>query len=161
MINANDLLECVIQPTLKMLAEYNSKVESESAEHILLGTAAVESKMGYHLKQVGGPACGIYQIEPDTHDSIINNFVNYRPELVRVLDKMRAPFGTVYNLSCNLIYATAICRLKYWTSPGEMPHADDIDGMAAYWKTHYNTWRGQGTIQKFIDAYGNYVRGNI
>ena len=45
----------------------------------------------------------------------------------------------------NLAYATAICRVRYARVPGALPAAHDIDGLAAYWKAHYNTALGKGT----------------
>jgi len=50
-----------------VLKEYD--LYSRDAEELLMLTAAVESNLGYYIKQVGGgPALGIFQCEPDTLD---------------------------------------------------------------------------------------------
>ena len=43
-------------------------------------------------------------------------------------------------------YATAVARLIYWRVPRPLPAASDLDGLAAYWKTHYNTAAGEDLI---------------
>ena len=40
--------------------------ESKNANFLSLCTAAIESNCGYYIKQVGGPALGIWQMEPAT-----------------------------------------------------------------------------------------------
>jgi len=47
-------------------------------------------------------------------------------------------------LMVDLRYATAIARLVYWRVPKRLPEADDIEALARYWKTHYNTPLGAG-----------------
>ena len=43
---------------------------------------------------------------------------------------------------------TAICRIHYWRKPGAIPA--EIEGQAAYWKRHYNTPLGRGTVEKYL-----------
>lgn len=57
---------------------------SQAAEDLLLGTAIQESGL-VHVRQVGGPALGYWQMEPATHDDIWASFVQHRPELRRAL----------------------------------------------------------------------------
>ncbi|MEE9541175.1 MAG: hypothetical protein V3V85_06750, partial [Candidatus Thorarchaeota archaeon] len=49
----------------------------EAAVNLLLGTVYQESTINgiTHLKQVGGPALGIYQIEPDTEHDTWENYL--------------------------------------------------------------------------------------
>ena len=49
----------------KVLKEFG--MYSESATNLLLGTAAQESRFGTYIKQINGPACGVFQIEPLTY----------------------------------------------------------------------------------------------
>lgn len=37
-----------------------------------------------------------------------------------------------------------MCRVHYLCFPRPLPTADDIPGLAKYWKDHYNTYRGAG-----------------
>ena len=73
---ASQIRSLVIKPALTKI-----NLWSRSAEELILGTAIVESGLTY-LKQHGdGPALGLWQVEPATHEDLYTNFLNYRPEL--------------------------------------------------------------------------------
>lgn len=61
------------------------------------------------------------------------------------------------NLVGNLYYQCAIARCRYLMTPDPLPAADDIEGLANYWKEHYNSIDGKGTIEKFVKNYEKYV----
>src|SRR5260221_162978 len=48
---------------------------------LLLGTALQESGLTYRVQLGGGPARGLFQMEPNTHDDIWDNFLKYRVPL--------------------------------------------------------------------------------
>lgn len=154
MINVPQFRELVVRPTLEHLDLW-----SEAAENLLIGTAIQESRLEF-LKQVGGgPALGVYQIEPATHRDVWYNFVRFR-EIATVLHQMVGePFGAVRDgdLITNLAYATAIARIIYYRVPTPLPDADDIEGLAAYWKEHYNTPLGAGDPDDFEDNYRRFA----
>jgi hypothetical protein len=63
----------LIQRTLQDLG-----MHSESAVNLLLGTAAQESQFGTYFRQIGGgPALGVFQMEPDTEIDIWDNYLRY------------------------------------------------------------------------------------
>ena len=107
---ASQMLALVIRPALEKLSLW-----SLSAEELVLGTAIVESGLTY-LKQHGdGPALGLWQIEPATHDDLYTNFLNFRPELGSKLIELRAAgLSLDENLATNLMYGAAVCRLCYY-----------------------------------------------
>lgn len=149
-INAQQLREYIIRPCLQELNLY-----SESAENLLLGTCAQESQMGTYIKQINGPALGIFQIEPATHKDVWDNYLSYRPDLsAKILE-----FGKQHDASLviNLAYATAIARIIYLRAPDELPRANDVAGLAQYYKRYYNTINGAGTTAQFINNYQKYV----
>ncbi len=144
-----ELSEWVIMPTLLHLGMY-----STSAENLLVGTVAHESKMGTYLKQVGGPALGIYQIEPATLHDIYDNYLAFRPSLLEKVEALRGKdLSREDSLVSNLAYATAIARLVYRRAPEPLPGFNDVAGLASYWKKYYNTYLGKGKRQQFIDAF--------
>jgi len=152
-MNPEDFRELIIVKTLKHLDLY-----SKSAENLLFGTAAHESLRFTYLKQVKGPALGFYQCEPDTHHDIWRHYIGYRSKLavkVRSLAGYRwaHQFIPDSELIGNLYYATAICRIHYLRVPEKLPEPDNIEGLAQYWKQHYNTRLGAGTVEQFIKAY--------
>ena len=148
-----DLLEWVIKPTL-----YTLGMDGEQAETLMLATALAESG-GRHTRQIGGgPALGLWQMEPATHDDLYDNYLLlHRQDLQPILKKASLyVFGGSFPPSSDLLihnprYACAMARLKYWRVPGPLP--DTVPEMAEYWKTHYNTDGGKGTVEKFLKAW--------
>jgi len=148
-ILCKDLREVVIRPTLKKL-----NLWSESAENLLLGTAAQESQMGKYLRQINGPALGIFQMEPSDHNDIWSNYLMYRGELMSAILKLTVPnMMRTEQLGWNLRYAAAMCRIHYLRVPEPLPNADDTAGLACYWKNHYNTHLGKGTVEEWVKSY--------
>lgn len=158
MINTKQLKEYVIEPSLDKI-----ELNSPAAVNLLLGTAAVESNMGEYIHQVGGgPALSIYQIEPKTHESILKDFLQYKPNLEAMVIKLKIPsLSDDENLLGNLFYATAIARIKYYWCPKALPDADDVEGLARYWRNVYNSPLGAfedaEAINKFIAKYNKFV----
>lgn len=152
MIKADDL-RAVIKPVLVDLGCW-----STAAENLLLGTCAVESAMGTYLFQVQGPALGIFQMEPATHDDIHRHFLAYRPELRAKVLNWSVTGGTASELAWNLAYAAAMCRVHYLRDSQPLPQADDIPALAATWKRHYNSHLGKGEEADYIAAYRTRVQ---
>ena len=154
MIDPKQLRDLVIKPALIEIELY-----SEAAEQLVLGTAIVESKLSY-IKQLGtGPALGLWQIEPDTHTDVYDNFLEYRDELQEIIMSLSAPGQTFEeNLTSNMQYGAAICRLCYYRAPASLPDAFDLEGQAAYWKQFYNTPLGAGTEEKYIGEVEQTIR---
>ena len=131
---------------------------SEGAEELILGTAAVESEFGYYLKQMRGPARGIYQMEPATETDIWNNYIMFRPQLMQILASMGHPFmPDDDSMIFNLEYATAMCRLHYRRVPTPLPRAGELANMERYHKQHYNTELGATRPGQFIEKYQRFV----
>ena len=162
-MNASQLKTYVIRPTLQRLDLW-----SESAEKLLLGTIAHESAGGEYLHQIGGPALGIYQIEPPTHQDVWENFLRYRSGLMLKIQDLIPPghrkrthggwvCGSDSLLITDLTYATAIARVIYLRAPLRLPEPDDMQGLADYWKKYYNTPLGKGTTEKWLADYATHV----
>ena len=147
MIDPQQFRDLVIRPSLKSIGLW-----SQSAEQLLLATAVAESGLR-SLKQIAGPALGVYQIEPATHADIWINFLRYHRHgtLANSIERLIAPEASRHDqLVTNLAYATAMARLVYYRRPEPLPEADDLAGMAKYWKAHYNTVLGAGTVTGFL-----------
>ena len=133
-------------------------LHSPAAVNLLLGTAAQESGFGTYLKQIKGPALGVFQMEPATETDIWKNYLSFRAGLAcRVIQVAEVSGPNVLHLSGNLIYQIALCRVHYLRKPEPMPSADDLPGLARYWKAYYNTPLGRGTADEFIENYRRYV----
>lgn len=158
-MNAQQLHDYIIKPTLEYMGGNYSTVE---ARFLLLCTAAIESDCGNFIKQVGGPALGIWQVEPDTHDDIWLNCDAI--EIDGFADKINQ-LGVGFNFAENNyddlvqspMYACAMARLKYSMDAKALPKYNggtdlDLDMFYRYYKRVYNTELGASTYQKWLDA---------
>ena len=162
-INHEQLRSQIIRPVLVGIGMW-----SAAAENLVLGTAIQESDGGEYLVQIGGgPAAGIYQMEPATAYDVLIRYLNgSRPDLHKKIDKivnLNMPDGHSdeafrKRLIRDLGFATALCRVKYWMSPSPLPHEDDVEGLAKIWKSVYNTELGAGTVPQFIFNYKKYLK---
>lgn len=151
----NQLKVYIIESSLHDLDLY-----SNSAVQLLMLTAAQESKLGHYIVQIRGPAKGIFQMEPATHDDIWENFLKYKPDLAVKLEHLAGthpvqPSADV--MVWNLKYAAAMARIHYYRVSQALPEPDDIQAMADYWKQYYNTPKGRGTSAEAVHNYQRYV----
>ena len=147
-----------IKKSCKKIAKYAMTkigMYSEEALELIMRTGQAES--GYKcLTQIGGPAIGFWQMEPNTMFDIIDNYVLYRPQIKTDL------YSIGYNdsdsadiLLGNITLQAALCRIHYRRVPAKLPKLGDIKGQAKYWKKYYNTELGKGTIEHFMEANGH------
>lgn len=150
-----DYLRKIIRFTLHCIDMY-----SPEAEELLLATAAHESLLGRHLLQYpNGPARGLYQMEPATEDDIWINYIHYRKNLTDMVGNLTGlRSSSPLQLQFNPIYATVMARIHYKRIPEPLPPADNIHGMAAYWKKYYNTDGGNGSVLEFVEKYLQFAR---
>jgi hypothetical protein len=141
----------IIVPVLDQLA-----LGGNAAISLVLGTAMHESHLQY-LKQMGGPALGLWQMEPDTHHDCWNNFLNFRRDLAARVRAIAGGVPRAEEMIGNLNYACAMARVKYRRVPGGMPHNDPHE-LAVYWKEHYNTSLGKGTIAQALPHFTAAVK---
>lgn len=159
-MKAEILRRDIITPVL----EYADDVipYSDDAVELLLLTAAQETHLGQFIHQEGtGPALGIYQEEPHTHDDIWVTTIgknNALREVVLDLATARYTNGVpASELEGNLYYATIHARIFYYRIAEALPSRTDLNAMAAYYKKYWNTERGAATIPQVIDNYHRYV----
>jgi len=155
MFKAKQLRELIIKPALLDLVLY-----SQAAEELLMFTCAVESDGGTYLKQLIGPALGIYQMEPDTHNDLWQNFIKKQQSIMTILInsfdciRMQSEDRLIYDLR----YATAMTRLFYLRIPSELPAYNDIEGIWNYYKQHYNTAAGAADKTRCLNTYLSFIR---
>ena len=143
-----------IRPALNILGR-----GGRVAEQLVLGTGIQESLLIHRQQLGGGPALGLFQMEPFTHDDCWNNFLRFRPDLAdkvkRTLKPGERPLAST--LKINDRYAAAMCRVRYIRAAPPLPRPDDLQGLANYWKQHYNTPLGAGTPEEFVAKWPQYV----
>ena len=121
---------------------------SEAAVELLMLTAAVESHVGRYLKGGRGPAMGMFQIEPATEKDIYNHYLYYKTDLAKVVDKFKHD---------ELKYHIILARIIYLRTGLPLPNKNDTVALAKFWKKHYNTYKGKGTVKKAVEAYEVYA----
>ena len=139
-LNLTQLKNEIVRPTLDYLG-----LGGDAAVNLLTGTALAESDATY-LRQIGGgPALGLWQMEPATHDDCWANFLRFpaQSRLATKLQGMLAPdLPRSAQMITNLRYACAMARIRFYRVRDALPAATDAAGLSAYHKAHYNTTQG-------------------
>ena len=153
-INVKHLRKFVVTPTLRDIGLW-----SQEAEELVLGTIAIESTMGYNIRQLGNEyARGLGQCEPPTFEWLVYDYLLAKhPDLyakisrVCGIDKYKIEY-----LDWNLALAVALIRVRYLPAPGKIPQ--ELAGQAAYWKKYYNASPNGRSAQDYIRIYDRLVR---
>ena len=147
MLSAPDLRECAIKPVVASLDG-----DTPEAVDLMLGTALAESGL-IALKQAGGgPAIGLWQMEPATHDDIWLEFLPSRAELSGAVSQYVCGAGpsTATQMAWHLRYACAMARCEYLRVPEPVPTR--IEDQADYWCRFYNRG-GAATPEHYLAAW--------
>jgi len=148
----------VIESTLKDIDLY-----SNDAVNLVYNTGLVESKYTY-LKQIKGPAKGLFQCESWVAVDICKNYLKYRESLMKkvasacklewfyFLEPNEADWEKI--LTTNIAAQIIMCRLHYRRVPKPLPKT--VEEQASQWKTYYNTSKGKGTVKKFLEIVDKY-----
>lgn len=137
------------------------KLCSPEAVSLVLRTCVYESDL-YYLRQLGdGPARGFPQVEMNTARDILGRYLAREDKA----DLRQAVHGLIgfdpvalskdtyrldLQLQSNIILGIVCCRLKYWMIPAALPPSDNATAQGKYYKAHYNTAGGKGTVQSFV-----------
>jgi hypothetical protein len=151
---ARSVLVKAIRPALQVLERGGL-----AAEQLLLGTGIQESLLRHRQQLGGGPALGLFQMEPATHDDCWQNFLAFQPALAEKVKQTLEPgqHPVADTMTVNDRYAAAMCRIRYLRVSAPLPAPNDIQAMANYWKAHYNTPLGAGTPEAFLEKWPQYV----
>ena len=161
MIPPYQWMKHVIRPTLKHLAVVEPGLGGSASEQLMLGTAIAESGLEALEQMGGGPALSMFQIEPATFEDIYYRYLQRSgKELLQVaISELQVKaFGPLEQLGGNRFFACGIARIKFWMAPEPLPHLNDLEGMGAYYKEHYNTAGGAGSGARWADLYRQYVK---
>lgn len=158
-IYTNDLREAIIRPTLKILGEC-----SHSAESLLMGTAAQESQLGFHLHGDNEGGLGLYRISAKTHTQIWDKFLINDPDLasrLRGLASQQQFLKSPHNeLITNLSYATGVAWMIYKRHGLTLLNNLSIRELAQFWLSYYCTRDDQNdqVMHKNLAEIDNFVQ---
>ncbi len=145
-MNKKQLTELVIMPTLKEIPKGYSPEAVMAIQMII----AHESSKGEYIAQKIGPALGIIQMKPLTHEDVWRHgdSIQKNAELLRIAPRsagMRNP-PSPKRLIYDLRYCVFMARQKLFMVPGVLP-SDEFE-MAQYLKKHWNG-DGKATATKY------------
>jgi hypothetical protein len=164
-IYATDLRELIIRPTLVALNEW-----SQTAEDLLMGTAAQESQLGFRMHADDDSGIGLYRISTQTHTQVWDNYLITDPELasrLRGLASQQQFLKSPHNeLIINLSYATGVAWMIYKRHNPAFSDNPNVHELATYWLHYYCTRDDQpaqlmhsddAKAERFIQSYHKLV----
>jgi len=152
-MNKNQLLNHVVIPMLKDIP----KGLTEQSKLAIMMIIAHESKRGEFIKQIGkGPAVGLIQMEPRTHDStwkfgdsIWINAMN--AGIITPQEKASGIHPPAERLIYDLKYNVFMARQRLFMKPGTLP--SDLVSMSLYLKKHWNSVVGKANEDSYMVDY--------
>jgi len=147
----------VVYPALRDIGLW-----SQAAGALVLGTAMQESRLRYLRQMQGGPALGLFQMEPATFRDIRDNFLASNSTLRLAVNELaRHSLRTLEpaELVGNLHFAAAMCRVHYRRVKAPLPliAAGSLE-FARYWKRYYNTEDGKGTADEALPHFTRAIK---
>jgi hypothetical protein len=127
--------------------------QSESVVRLLLMITAHESGGFTYCKQNGGPALGLFQMEPPTFEHVMG-YIKRTGKFPAV--NTNTP---IERLVIDVEFAAAMARVYLWTFPEPLPKPDDLEGLALYAKKYWNTDQGAASAEKYLNDFKRYVWG--
>jgi len=154
MFDITQFREDILTPVLGAL-----QFREPELKELLVFTCAVESEGGTYVKQIKGPALGIFQLEPNTFTDLWHNYILRKPDIVNLLSlnlgvhKIPDPIEIVTDLKL----AVAFCALLYKYRKAQIKSTNPNDLWDVY-KSLYNTVKGAATKDKAIAAYYRFTK---
>ena len=149
-MNKQQLTDLVIIPTLKEIPNGYSPAAVKAIQMII----AHESTGGKYLAQTSGPALGVIQMEPFTHEQTwkYGDSIRRNAKLLKINGLFGKPKAErlIYDLRYNVFMA----RQKLFMASGMLP--TDTYELAKYLKKNWNG-DGKATPEKYQTDYDSWV----
>jgi len=129
-------------------------LHSDHCVELLAMICAHESLGGKHRRQIGGgPALGIFQIEPVTHNSIWDNSDTIKSRAAKFSIK-----EDVANLESDDCYSIWVAR--HYLAMDKNPLPKTPEAMSVYCKSYWNR-TGKATPEKYLNDYRAWQDGRL
>ena len=166
MIHTSQFKDLIQRTLAEMDGASDGKIKySEEAVDLLMVTAAHESHLGHYLKQIQGPALGVFQMEPLTYEDHWL-YVESKRRLRLMMMDMNFTLHKAEDMEWNLRYAIVMARVHYFRKPEPIPwkprlfnevsNENYLRNLSTYAKEHYNTYLGKATPEEYYDDYIKY-----
>lgn len=155
-MHKTQLRTLVVDRILHMIPKGYSIMSSKAIMMII----AHESQKGKYIKQLGaGPALGLIQMEPPTHqcvwdegDSVWENALICKIITQEEYNKRIHPHAS--RLLYDLRYNVFMARQRLFMKPEALPDTDAK--LSRYLKKHWNTIHGEASAKDYLDAYNDW-----
>jgi len=144
----------IIAPALSAI-----NCHSEDRLDMVFVTGATETLYKYN-RQINGDALSWFQIERKTHDDIYRFLGQSKKQhILNGLLSLTDGKVTFGELEVNPWYAAAICAVRYMYDPALLPKTGARMRQAEYYKKVYNTSKGKGSIEEFLERVTSVTSG--
>lgn len=130
---------------------------------LMIGTCAKESNFVFREQLDGGPARGIFQVEPETAVDIFRHYLRFNErrynQLTKIWFNLQTPIpyfepgedDLARHLATNDVFCTVIARYKYLRDKDPIP-SEPVD-QAKYWHKVYQTYGGAHTWREYLKRW--------
>jgi F420-0:gamma-glutamyl ligase-like protein len=119
-----------------------------TAKEMIIETAIAETGLGQIEDKTNGAGMGLTQFDKFPFDDIKKRNMRLRD---KILKELGVDIALVEwdDLRYNDFLALLFTRLHYWLKGDPIPKT--IEERARYWKLHYNTSAGKGTVEHYLE----------
>lgn len=125
-----------------------------NAYNLLLETACAETQLGTFPDYTNESGFGICQFDEVGFNHAKERSGKYQD---KIYDKwgVNVDIIQLIELRYNVFLSFLFCRLFYKSIPQTIP--DTREERAMYWKRHYNTMRGKGSVKHYLVSCENLI----
>jgi hypothetical protein len=127
--------------------------KNNTAVDMIVETIIAETGLGQIEDKTVGAGMGLSQFDQMPFNDIKKRNLRMRP---KILTELGVDIALVEwdDLRYNDFLALLFARLLYWLKGDPIP--ETIEERAAYWKLHYNTRLGKGTVEHYLEMNRKY-----
>ena len=119
-----------------------------TAVEMIVETAIAETGLGQIEDKTVGAGMGLTQFDEMPFNDIKTRTMKLRPQIQKDL-KIDISLVNWDDLRFNPFLSLLFTRLHYWLKGDPIPAT--IEERAKYWKLHYNTKAGKGTVEHYLE----------
>lgn len=136
-----------INEDAQMICDCIGHGKYETAKEMIIETAIAETGLGQIEDKTVGAGMGLTQFDDKPFQDIRDRSIKLRP---KILKELHIDISLVEwdDLRYNQFLALLFTRLHYWLKGDPIPAT--IEERAKYWKLHYNTKFGKGTVEHYL-----------
>lgn len=122
----------------------------KNAENLLIETLQQETHIGeFKDTTPNGAGRGIAQFDKKGFYDCVQRAKT--EEINKIIRSLGMDIWSLSHDDLNFspLASIVLCRLKYKRIPEPIPTT--VNGRASYWKKYYNSWRGKGTVEEYLE----------